>query len=233
MNVEKDYASIFYAFQHEKPVVSFADLLADVQAATLKKCADVVELQAKTLERCAVEIVLGAETMAHAFANGKKLLAFGNGDSATDAQDVAVDCMLRGLPALSLTNHTGVVTAIANDIGFENVFLRQISALGKPGDLAIGISTSGNSRDLELAFEMAHRMEMVTMGLAGYEGGKTAELHRLGIVDFCFVAPSLHISRIQEAHATIYHTLIELTQRILERSEVETLSNQDSVATRI
>ena len=229
MSDNDDYENLFYSFQHEKKSAALADVFADVQASTLKKCADIAELRAKTLERCGNDIVTCAETMARAFAGGKKLLAFGNGDSATDAQDVAVDCMLRGLPALSLSNDPNIITAIANDSGLENIFLRQMIAFGKPGDLAIGISTSGSARDLEVAFAMAHRMEVVTIGLAGYEGGKTMELHRAGIVDFCFVAPSLHIPRIQEAHATIYHTLIELTQRMLEHSEEENWLNQFSL----
>jgi D-sedoheptulose 7-phosphate isomerase len=191
-------------------------VLADVKTSTLKKCADVVELRAQVLDRCADDIVRCAEAMANAFSAGKKLLTFGNGGSATDAQDVAVDCMLCGLPAISLTNDIGVVTAVGNDVGFENVFLRQVIAFGKAGDMAMGISTSGNSRNIEMAFETAHKMGLLTIGLAGYEGGKTAELHRAGVVDFCFVAPSTYVPRIQEAHATIYHSLIELTRRMLD-----------------
>ena len=216
--MNKAYSDRFYPCLLETESMSLADVLADVKTSTLKKCAEVVELRAKTLERCMDEMARCAETMTRAFADGRKLLAFGNGGSATDAQDVAVDCMLRGLPALSLTNDIGVVTAVGDDIGFENIFLRQVIAFGKPGDLAMGISTSGNSRNVELAFEMAHRMGLVTVGLAGDEGGRTAELHRAGIVDFCFVAPSTYIPRIQEAHATIYHTLIELTRQLLANS---------------
>jgi D-sedoheptulose 7-phosphate isomerase len=177
---------------------------------------DVVELRARTIEAYADELVRCAETMARAFGTGKKLLAFGNGGSATDAQDMAVDCMLAGLPALSLTNDIGVVTAVGNDVGFDNVFLRQVIAFGQTGDMAVGISTSGNSRNVELAFEMAHKMGLVTVGLAGYDGGRTGELHRAGVVDFCLIAPSIYIPRIQEAHATIYHTLIELARRMTE-----------------
>jgi D-sedoheptulose 7-phosphate isomerase len=212
----QNFSKMFYPFLHEKESVSLDDVLTDVKISTLKKCADVVELRARVLEEYSDEIVRCAEAMTNAFAAGKKLLVFGNGGSATDAQDVAADCMLRGLPAISLTNDIGVVTAVGNDVGFENIFLRQVIAFGKAGDVTLGISTSGNSRNIEGAFETAHKMGLLTIGLAGYEGGKTAELHRAGVVDFCFVAPSTYIPRIQEAHATIYHTLIELTRHMLD-----------------
>ena len=101
-------------------------------------------------------------------------------------------------------------------MGFENVFRRQVIAFAKSGDIAMGISTSGNSRNIEMAFETAKNRGLLTIGLAGYEGGKTAELHRAGLIDFCFVAPCDYIPRIQEAHATIYHTLIELARRMMD-----------------
>ncbi len=211
-----DFSKRFYPFLHEQESVSLAQVLADVKTSTLKKCADVVELRARVVEQYADEIVRCAQVMARAFVAGKKLLAFGNGGSATDAQDIAVDCTLRGLPALSLTNDIGVVTAVGNDVGFENVFLRQVIAFGSAGDIAFGISTSGNSRNVEMAFEQAHKMGLATIGLAGYDGGKTGELYRAGTVDFCFTAPSTYVPRIQEAHATIYHTLIELTLQMTE-----------------
>ncbi len=210
------FSKQFYPFLHTQESNSLADVLADVKISTLKKCADVVALRQQVSAQYADELVRCAEAMARAFADGKKLLAFGNGGSATDAQDVASDCMLRGLPALSLTNDIGVVTAVGNDVGFENVFLRQVIAFGKAGDIAFGISTSGNSRNVEMAFEQAHKQGLLTFGLAGYDGGKTAELQRAGIVDFCFVAPSTYVPRIQEAHATMYHTLIELTRMMLD-----------------
>jgi D-sedoheptulose 7-phosphate isomerase len=211
----QNFSQTFYPFLHEAESNSLEDVLAEVKTSTLQKCADVVELRARVLERHADDIVRCAQALAQAFSNGAKLLAFGNGGSATDAQDVAADCLLGGLPAISLTNDIAVVTAVGNDVGFENVFSRQVIAFGKAGDVALGISTSGNSRNIEMAFETAHRMGLLTIGLSGYEGGKTAELHRTGVVDFCFVAPCDYIPRIQEAHATIYHSLIELMRRML------------------
>ena len=212
----QSFSQMFYPFLHAGEATSLEDVLADVKISTLQKCADVVELRQKVLARHADDIVRCAEAMANAFVAGAKLLAFGNGGSATDAQDISADCILRGLPVLSLTNDIGVVTAVANDVGFENVFRRQVIAFGKAGDVALGISTSGNSRNIEMAFETARKMGLTTIGFAGYEGGKTAELYRAGKVDFCFVAPSDYIPRIQEAHATIYHTLIELVRFMLD-----------------
>ncbi|MDQ3815333.1 MAG: SIS domain-containing protein [Armatimonadota bacterium] len=213
------FSRLFYPFLHEKESVTLEDVLADVKTSTLQKCTDVVELRAQVRERYADEMVRCAAAMASAFQASHKLLAFGNGGSATDAQDVAADCLLRGLPAISLTNDIAVVTAVGNDVGFENIFLRQVIAFGKAGDVALGISTSGNSRNIEMAFETAHKMGLLTIGLAGYEGGRTGELHRAGVVDFCFVVPSTSIPRIQEAHATIYHTLIELIRRMLDEKK--------------
>ena len=211
----KSFSQQFYPFLHDKEAGTLEDVLASVKASSLQKCAEIVALRRVVIQREADNLVRCGEMLAQAFAGGAKLLAFGNGGSATDAQDVTADCILHKLPALSLTNDIGVVTAVGNDVGFENVYLRQLIAFGKPGDVALGISTSGNSRNVELAFEQAHRMGLRTVGLAGYDGGLTAALQRAGIVDFCFVAPSSYVPRIQEAHATIYHALIELTRRIL------------------
>jgi len=113
-----------------------------------------------------------------------------------------------------LTNDTAVVTALCNDIGFEVVFSRQISAFAGPQDLAVGLSTSGNSDNLLRAFDEASRRGMLTIGLAGYEGGKMAELDS---IDYLFVAPSSSVHRIQEAQTTIYQVLWELTSGDLAR----------------
>ncbi len=215
-NAAPNFSQQFYPFLHAQEATSLETVLADVKVSTLKKCADVVELRARVLAEYSNEIVRCAETMANAFQAGNKLLSFGNGGSATDAQDIAADCLLSGLPALSLTNDIAVVTAVANDVGFENVFSRQIIAFAKPGDIALGVSTSGNSRNVEAAFETARKMGLMTIGLSGNEGGKTAESHRAGKIDFCFISRTDYIPRIQEAHATIYHCLIELTRRMLD-----------------
>jgi D-sedoheptulose 7-phosphate isomerase len=159
--------------------------------------------------------------MARSFAGGGRLFAFGNGGSSTDAQAVATTFLHpraggRALPALSLTDDVAVVTALANDVGFDVVFARQLAAFGRPGDIAVGLSTSGNSDNLVRAFEEASRRGLLTIGLAGYQGGKMAELDT---IDYLFVVPSSSVHRIQEAQTTVYHVLWELTQVALEASE--------------
>ncbi len=150
--------------------------------------------------------------MAARFAAGGRLLAFGNGGSATDAQQLATLFLdpgpgERALPAFCLANDIAVVTALCNDIGVEVVFARQIAAFGQPRDIAIGLSTSGNSENLLRALDEAARRGLLTVGIAGYDGGKMAELDSL---DYLFVAPSSSVHRIQEAQTTVYHTLWEL-----------------------
>ncbi len=152
--------------------------------------------------------------MATSFAAGGRLFVFGNGGSSTDAQDVASTFVNpppggRPLPALCLTNDIAVVTALSNDIGFDVIFARQLAASARRGDIAIGLSTSGNSRNLIAAFDEAARRGLLTVGLAGYTGGQMAEAET---IDHLFVVPSASVHRIQEAQTTIYHVLWELTQ---------------------
>ena len=139
--------------------------------------------------------------------------AFGNGGSATDAQQLATLFLDPGggvpaLPAFGLANDTAVVTALCNDIGVDVVFSRQLAAFGGRDDIAVGLSTSGNSPNLLRAFDEASRRGMLTIGLAGYDGGKMAELDS---IDYLFVAPTTSIHRIQEAQTTIYQVFWELT----------------------
>jgi D-sedoheptulose 7-phosphate isomerase len=137
---------------------------------------------------------------------GGRLLTFGNGGSATDAQDLAADALARGWRALALNNDAATVTAVANDVGFDSVFARQLIALGGDGDVAVAISTSGGSPNLIAALEEAQRRGMLTVALAGHDGGRLAALDGL---DHVFVVPSDHVPRIQEAQATIYHLLVQ------------------------
>jgi D-sedoheptulose 7-phosphate isomerase len=166
----------------------------------------IAQLDGTRMARCARE-------MAGRFAAGGRLFAFGNGGSATDAQQLATlfvhpGAGARPLPAFGLASDTSVVTALCNDIGVEVVFARQLGAFARPGDIAVGLSTSGNSANLLRAFDAASQRGMLTIGLAGYDGGKMAELDS---IDYLFVAPSASIHRIQEAQTTIYQVLWELT----------------------
>jgi D-sedoheptulose 7-phosphate isomerase len=193
-------------------------VLEEVRRSTAEKAAEAVALRATVAEREADRLAACAGAMARSFAGGGKLLAFGNGGSSTDAQDVVTTFMhpggggARPLPAISLTSDVAVVTALSNDVGFEVVFARQVAAWGRPGDVAMGLSTSGGSANVLRAFEEASRRGLLTVGLAGYDGGKMAEADT---IDHLFVVPSSSVHRIQEAQTTVYHVLWELTQQAL------------------
>ncbi len=207
-----DYDRLFYPFLFEGGEASADDVLAQVRHSTIQKCRDVVALRRQTLQSYRDTIVEAGVAMARAFADGGTLLAFGNGGSATDAQDQVADLSNppggnRPLPAISLTNDIAVVTAVANDVGFDNVFVRQVIAFGRAGDIAFGITTSGNSANVLAALEQAKKQGLLTVGLAGYDGGKMA---RSSAVDFCITTHSENIPRIQEAQATVYHALLEV-----------------------
>jgi D-sedoheptulose 7-phosphate isomerase len=188
-------------------------VLAQVRQSTVDKANEIIALRRTVVERDGERIRRCAGEMATAFSGGGRLLAFGNGGSSTDAQDMASLFLnpggdARPLPAFGLTNDIAVLTALSNDIGFDVVFARQIGAFGRAGDIAVGLSTSGNSANLLRAFDEASRRGMVTVGIAGYDGGKMAELDS---VDHLFVVPSPSVHRIQEAQTTLYHALWELT----------------------
>ncbi|SNT01494.1 D-sedoheptulose 7-phosphate isomerase [Actinomadura meyerae] len=196
-------------------------LLEDVRRSTADKANEIVRLREAVLAAYRDDLAACAARMAGAFRAGGRLFAFGNGGSATDAQDVAALFLnpggtARPLPALALTNDTAAITALSNDIGFEVVFARQLAAFGRPGDIALALSTSGDSDNLVAALREASRRGMTVVGLAGGTGGRMAEtpgLHHL------FVVPSSSVHRIQEAQTTVYHALWELTQAELARAD--------------
>jgi D-sedoheptulose 7-phosphate isomerase len=196
-------------------------VLDQVRASTVAKAAEIVELRRAVGVRDGARIAECARQAAARFGAGGRLFAFGNGGSATDAQQLATLFLDGGggggraagraappLPAFGLANDTSVVTALCNDVGVEVVFARQLAAFGGRNDIAVGLSTSGNSANLVRAFDEASRRGMLTIGLAGYDGGKMAELDS---IDFLFVVPSSSVHRIQEAQTTIYQVLWELT----------------------
>ncbi len=207
-----EYDRLFYPFLFPGGTVSSAEVLEQVRHSTLEKCAAIVALRRKTLALYGDQLIAAATAMADAFDAGATLWAFGNGGSTTDAQDLVADLsdppfpLSAPLPAIALTNDIAVVTAVANDVGFDNVFARQIIAFGQPGDIAFGISTSGNSNNVLVALEQAKKQRLLTVALTGYDGGKLAQAPWM---DFCIVAPSDQIPRIQEAQATVYHALLE------------------------
>jgi D-sedoheptulose 7-phosphate isomerase len=155
-----------------------------------------------------------------AFKAGNKVLLFGNGGSAADAQHIAAEFVGRfafdrpALPALALSVNTSCVTAIGNDYGFDRVFARQIEALARSGDVAIGISTSGNSRNVIGAMPVAKKMGLYTIGLTGSVRGELAEA-----VDHCICVPSTETPRIQECHILIGHIISELVEQTIFHEE--------------
>jgi D-sedoheptulose 7-phosphate isomerase len=191
-----------------------AGVLEQVRASTVAKVAEIGELRRVVCERDGARLAEAARQAAARFGAGGRLFAFGNGGSATDAQQLVTLFLnpgadARPLPAFGLANDTSVLTALCNDIGVEVMFARQLAAFGGRDDIAVGLSTSGNSGNLLRAFDEASRRGMLTIGLAGYDGGKMAELDS---IDYLFVAPSASVHRIQEAQTTIYHVLWELIQ---------------------
>ena len=152
-------------------------------------------------------------SMVDALQEGHKFFFMGNGGSAADAQHLAAEFVGRylrerePLPAIALSVNTSSLTAIANDYSYEVVFARQLQALGAEGDVVIGLSTSGNSRNILCAMEAAKAKHMITVGLSGESGGQLRER-----VDYCFCAPSRETPRIQEAHIMIGHLLCEIVE---------------------
>ena len=215
-----EYDRLFYPFLFEGGKASIEDVLAQVCHSTLEKCREVIALRRMTLENSLDQIIAAGRAMARAFDEGGTLLAFGNGGSTTDAQDLVTELLVPPfpgwvpLPAIALTNDIAVVTAVGNDVGFENIYTRQVIAYGRRGDIALGISTSGNSTNVLVALEQAKKQGLLTVGLAGYDGGKM--MHSTA-VDFCIISPSDHIPRIQEAQATAYHALIEVIHRLVRK----------------
>jgi D-sedoheptulose 7-phosphate isomerase len=192
-------------------------VLEQVRASTVAKANEILELRRAVRDADGGRLLACAREMAGRFAAGGRLLAFGNGGSATDAQQIVTTFLhpggtARPLPALGLASDPAVLTALSNDVGVDVVFARQLAAFGGKADIAVGLSTSGNSENLLRAFDEASRRGMLTIGIAGYEGGKMAELDS---IDYLFVAPSASVHRIQEAQTTMYHALWELCQRAI------------------
>ena len=177
---------------------------------------DSVATKRATLDACGGAIAAAAERLIECFRDGHKLLAFGNGGSASDAQHMCAELAGRyvrerpALPALALTANTSDLTAIGNDYGYDRVFARLIEAHGSAGDVAIAISTSGNSRNVLEAVAVARQRGLTTIGLCGRGGGKLA-----GSVDVPIVVPSENTARIQETHIAIIHVLCELVDDAL------------------
>lgn len=175
-------------------------------------------IKTKIVEQCTDAIVKAADMLIAALRGQKKILLCGNGGSAADCQHLAAEFVIRmnpaikrpGLPAIALTTDSSMLTSGANDIGYDNVFARAVEALGTPGDVLVGISTSGKSESVNRALQMARSRGLATIGLLGTGGGVTK-----GLVDCAIIVPSDDTQRIQEGHITIGHILCALVEREL------------------
>jgi D-sedoheptulose 7-phosphate isomerase len=174
------------------------------------------ETKLHILQHCSGDISKAIDLIINAFNAKKKVLLCGNGGSAADAQHLAAEFVIRlsphikrpGLPAIALTTDSSMLTAGANDLGYDNVFTRSIEALGQEGDVLIGISTSGNSASVNRAFQKAREKKMVTIGLLGKGGGTSKSL-----VDLAIIVPSDDTQRIQEGHITIGHIIFQQVEQ--------------------
>lgn len=223
----EDFSRSFYPFLHEGDKQP-QELMAELRFSLLEKARESVEVKSKFFEENKDTILAASLAIAKSFHRRGKLLVCGNGGSSTDAQHVAVEFMhpvivgRKALPAICLTNDMAMVTAVANDVGFDDVFTRQIIALGREGDVLLGISTSGNSENLAHAFATARRMKLSTVGFAGGDGGKMCVLRDEGLLDFCLTVPTSSIHRVQETHVALYHVMWDMVHTFLQhRSLVE------------
>ena len=166
------------------------------------------------------QIARVGSTMSAALSRGNQVILFGNGGSAADAQHISAELVgrflkeRRALPATALSVNPSIVTAISNDYSFDHVFARQVEAMGKPGDISIGISTSGNSTNVLKAFEAGREIGMYSVGMTGSDGGRMKDAS-----DECICVPSTDTQRIQEVHILIGHILCEIVEQDLFSNE--------------
>jgi D-sedoheptulose 7-phosphate isomerase len=195
--------------------------MTDLSAAIVRKCRESVSTSETFFTAEAARIVACCQAMAAAFDAGGRLFAMGNGGSACDAQHAAVEFMhpiiekRPALPALALANDTALLTAVGNDHDFSLAFAEQLRLLARPGDIVLGISTSGKSANVNRALGVARDLGLLTIGFTGRDGGRMAEL-----CDHCFTVPSFSIHRIQETHATLLHVVWDLIHVIRGEEDV-------------
>jgi D-sedoheptulose 7-phosphate isomerase len=203
-------AGFLYPFLGTKKQETFA-VVEEVETSIQLKAHDDSELRAKVAREESEKIGNAALAIRDRLNRGGKLIIFGNGGSATDANDWAIDCIMppagyEPIPAISLSMEPANISAIANDVGTELIFQRQLIAHARPNDVAIGISTSGGSKNIAMAFEEARKRRLLTVALLGYDGG---DVVRRGLADFPVIVRSDYIPRIQEVQASIYHLICE------------------------
>lgn len=192
-----------------------------LHAAIRRKCGESVAVKQQFFDENAARVVECASAMARAFDAGGRLFVMGNGGSSCDAAHVSVEFMhpiiekRPALPALALTTDTALLTAVGNDQDFAMAFVEQVRMLGRPGDIALGISTSGKSANVNRALAAAREAGLLTVGFSGRDGGRMPEL-----CDHCFTVPSFSIHRIQETHEALLHILWDLIHVIRGEEDV-------------
>jgi D-sedoheptulose 7-phosphate isomerase len=197
-----------------KPAETYRDKI-------LRKCAESVEMKQKFFSEYAGQIEAMAKDMARRFQQGNKLLVMGNGGSLCDALHFSVEFThpiiekRPAFPVIPLMTDIATMTAISNDVDSSRVFVNQLRLHGKPGDMALVVSTSGKSPNLIYALEEARKREMLTIAWAGKDGGRFPQL-----ADYCFIVPSYSIHRIQEVHATLVHVAWDLIHIALGAEDV-------------
>lgn len=197
------------------------NVVEEVQGSMLQKMEEVNGMRAAVAKTEAGAISETAAAIASRLQSGGKILAFGNGGSATDANDLVIDCVapppgFETIPAVSLAAEPANITAIANDVGVEAIFLRQLIAHARPEDVAIGISTSGGSTNILAALAEARRRGLLTVGIVGYDGGRIVGER---LADHAVVVRSDYIPRIQEAQASVYHVLRGLIETLIRERD--------------
>ena len=211
------FSLLLYPMLTERPTPP-ASVVAELAAAPLQKLAETERLQRAVVDSAGTAIVVAARGIADRMARGGRVLTCGNGGSATSAADLVADLASpdpphRPLPGVCLSEDVSVISAIANDVGFDEVFARQVIAFGRRDDVLVVVSTSGNSANLVRAATEARGRGLLTVGLSGDGGGRLATD---GALDHCLTVPSSSVHRIQEVQTTVQHLLIEIIHRILE-----------------
>jgi D-sedoheptulose 7-phosphate isomerase len=187
-----------------------------MESVILKRFKESGEVKTRFLKENLPRVLEAIQVISQSFEGGNKLLLFGNGGSAADAQHIAAEFVNRyiidrpPLPAIALTTDTSILTSVANDSAFVEIFSKQVKALGREGDVAMGLSTSGNSPNVIKGFEVAKEMGLKTVALTGGDGGTLSK-----IADIALIVPSTSTPRIQEVHILVGHTLCEMVEHQL------------------
>ncbi len=216
----KQHLTDLYPFLHKKdkdPVKEHQALLESVK----QKSNESILIKQQFFAENAEALIAAADAIASVYINNGRMLAMGNGGSSCDAAHFSVEFQhpvtagRPALPAINLLADTAMNSAVANDVGFQHIFVRQLCAHGRKEDGLIGFSTSGNSHNLMQAYAKAKELGLVTLGLAGGDGG---DMKKSGLVDHCLVVASDSIHRVQEVHVACYHILWDLTHTLLADS---------------